>query len=760
LFVYSSPPGFLMSYPFHRISSRGFSTIEQALVLPFIIMLVLGMIDITNVLRAKYTADEGVRSALRCATATDSACGIAKAPNLNSERYFNVDLLPPDERQVPVVDVEASVEYLDVQPEVYAPVLRDPPEEAFEYSRIVTRYETTATIPYVVERLPYIERVLGGEEGYSISGSVDDNGTIAPSGPARMIRLMERATLRSDGGEAESRTFSFDGLPASILPTLPCAKDLDLSRRSVPERCRASSDSIPAFIYIQASSPTLGGAVDREYQAEVELSIAIQDEVKDEEPRKAKAPPVFKRRDLGGRRFMQRVEAPCRTNKGKSTCEDKYPSSTSASLVPRGAREDYVENKAKQTREEFEAHHRLDLPVERNFKLELKVFPSGDNKLPVVWRIESIDLVLPQYIEHQEKAACTKPIDACQLKANECEAKSAFGERARISGLTKGKEVTEEVSIGCYADPNLAIRSQAQSSCGEELRLSKAGSCGVVPGSVWRWDSEKFAFFPSRCSEQPELRKALPPGAELVRLERLPIEEKPQRVKTVTQKELKELREGTSDKYRCERFERKETRLLDLPDLNWKKPPLILLLSCTDDPGSVLPTLPEGVYYTRASFARTGEFRAPPPGVTLPSCLETRHAPKPEPVKRLGEFKEGEFPEICNTQTCLSSISRIVTLSDHGARLPDLKIAEKVGFESMQGLFGQLENNKSSYTGSVSTKYLTKTGSPPKADLSDAATVEVTTTVTVPSLLSIPGSGATYSVSSSRSQRIEKSFIR
>jgi len=50
-----------MSYRSYHSPTCGFSTVEQALVLPFIVMLVLGMID---VLRAKYTADEGVRGAL------------------------------------------------------------------------------------------------------------------------------------------------------------------------------------------------------------------------------------------------------------------------------------------------------------------------------------------------------------------------------------------------------------------------------------------------------------------------------------------------------------------------------------------------------------------------------------------------------------------------------------------------------------------------------------------------------------------------
>ena len=60
-------------------SSLGFSTLEQAILLPFVMIFIIGITDINSALQAYTAMQDGVSEALRCLTPSDGECTIDKS---------------------------------------------------------------------------------------------------------------------------------------------------------------------------------------------------------------------------------------------------------------------------------------------------------------------------------------------------------------------------------------------------------------------------------------------------------------------------------------------------------------------------------------------------------------------------------------------------------------------------------------------------------------------------------------------------------
>lgn len=400
---------------------HGYSMLEQVLLLPILLSLIVAGLDVTRIIQSHTALQEGVRTSLRCVYTVDGKC-VSTSPDLRT-RYFNVFEIPTESEYLSqMMDYRGRGSWLELPFYTYnnirATVLgtvnyQDRSRESFDAKRVAYPATFSPSGPLRTARFPYIT----GTD----SRNAEFNYKEAEGTPYKRVQSVNIDSLLL-GPNNRKETISFTiSLPQGLNSASPCFESQSLDKVTPSHQIKASSHCATdnratgpfkddlVVLHIKGKSTGSGRVGLRllhNYNLNTDASgndiyyDAPHDRNKDGEINERDS---VEDRDLGGQRFDGLDEG--RYNAQSNT-------GTSRNFSPRGAPSAYVDEGFWRNHSEYAHHQYILLRYGVEAKIEFDWKSHGDNpeNSEGWWHGTVMNVYLPEYINYDESFKCQNKI--------------------------------------------------------------------------------------------------------------------------------------------------------------------------------------------------------------------------------------------------------------------------------------------------------------------------------------------------------------
>lgn len=459
-----------------RNAERGFSLLEQALVLPVFLLLILAAVDVSRVLQAYSVLDDSLRQSLRCVSAANGEC-ISTTDDTRNVTYSVFER----DAQFRYLQYEYSGEaswigapYLrttSLQATILDQVHYDIPERAVTASR--TRFSVAGEVGYLaqVAGLPQISGNATGPFTPQVTQRAAA-GTVARPLFSQSIRGVSLALSSSGTG---------DDFQDSITFTIP--RPAALSRIHQNEPCLVADDTQPLpSEWKHCNSLSQFGAAVRE---QVRDGIAAM--FRERPAAREGADYTFIVLDIRGAAAVptgESGEVEISLSQGGRIRElggRIFNASSGGNFVPRGAPADSYSD-AVRDRYSRETQRHQAIVVEYGKPITLAFTLKGAEGAPaagvVRWDGVELNVYGPQYEFRSERAECVEPdgqalrLSSCQIGAETVCASTFHGSAIRKGSAAIGSAVgvKESLSLCAGSDVHAAVAATG-ASCPQDFSV-------------------------------------------------------------------------------------------------------------------------------------------------------------------------------------------------------------------------------------------------------------------------------------------------
>lgn len=409
--------------------STGATTLELAIAFISLITFIIGGVEITAVLRAHTALREGVHQALRCLVTTEGEC-VGTSPIDNREAIYRVyDVHGGIKRLVSTYQYDGATEELTVPTiefgQFQAKILDKRISNAHLFQASRDLYEATGLVRYYVKSRPQVISKNNDGDLKNLKVLDENNKKLTTQ-----LSSSPNAVVKDNGPGQNTYVTSAFSIPHQLDTSITqCFTDRLLPDERhrpqiIPTECNeawANRTSEDIVIVIHGSAPP-----GREGSGAVNIQLETDE---------SELP-------LGGRLFSQGAI------------------SQTADFVPRGVSGDLMDDDVKSRYpDETSQYQTVSVPLKKSFKLRFTV-TSQSPSVPVSWRLESIDIFLPNYDEQEENIPCADLVSNRDKKNLSCPLSLELQKQMpkfRFSEIELGQFIKhEDRTLGCLASDGMA----------------------------------------------------------------------------------------------------------------------------------------------------------------------------------------------------------------------------------------------------------------------------------------------------------------
>lgn len=374
------------------VKEGAYSLLEQAIVLPALLIFIFGAIDINTGLQSYNALQEGASTALRCVYTTDGKCVEYSAnPRVALYEYFKPEVEP--EIYGDKYNYSGTEKYIglpDYEIRTFSATVLN------QYSYEIEQFDNTAAVAYYPAKGIVEPRLIYTSDFPRINGTNSANASFRYNlTPHNQYQSKINFSVNASGSNSDKNNptvFTTEILnmpvPAWMGTSASCFFSQNFNRGTnnhpadESQPCTVVPDinyQVPIVIHVKGNGHGTGSTQD----ARLRMYLIKNPE----QPRSNRR--VI---DLGGRLFT----GPVNQNYG--------------SLVPRGVPENFInENYFALYPEEYNLYQDIKLKYGQKFRLRFVL--TSESGGTVRWQANSVDIYTPQYIPANEhEYACINPI--------------------------------------------------------------------------------------------------------------------------------------------------------------------------------------------------------------------------------------------------------------------------------------------------------------------------------------------------------------